>query len=62
MEDGLKEALLSGSSLFQIGGQEGHRSEELFRYKSQGKAVIIQCYDVKAFFDKEMIEDEKRSR
>ena len=26
-------------------------------YRSRGKMVIVQCYDVQKFFDKEMIED-----
>ena len=29
IEDGLKRPLLEGSSIYQIGGQPGHRSEEL---------------------------------
>lgn len=65
VEDGLKKPLISGSSIYQIGGQPGHRPEELVfvlksivaRYLSQGKSVIIQCYDVQKYFDKEMIED-----
>ena len=63
--DGLKEPLITGSSIYQIGGQPFHRPEELVfvlksiiaRYRSQGKAVIIQCFDVHSFFDKELIED-----
>ena len=50
VEDGLKGPLIEGSSVFQIGGQPGHRSEELmFVLKSlvaslrkQGKMVILQ--------------------
>ena len=65
VRDGLKEALVSGSSRYQVGGQPGHRPEELVfvfkslvaRQLSQGKAVIAQTYDVQKFFDKELIED-----
>ena len=65
VEDGLKDKLVSGSSIYQIGGQPGHRSEELMfvvksvvaRQRSQGKIVILQGYDVSKYFDKEMIED-----
>ena len=65
VEDGLKGPLLEGSSVFQIGGQPGHRSEELVfvlkslvaRLRKQGKMVILQSYDISKFFDKEKIED-----
>ena len=65
VKDGLKEALVSSSSMYQVGGQPGHRPEELvFAFKSvvarrlsQGKVVVIQTYDVQKFFDKELIED-----
>ena len=65
VKDGLKEALVSGSSMYQVGGQPGHRSEELLfvfksvvaRQISQGKIVFVQTYDVQKFFDKELIED-----
>ena len=57
--------LVGGSSIYQIGGQPGHRSEELVyvlksviaRQRAQGKAVLIQPSDIQKFFDKEMIED-----
>ena len=63
--DGLKEPLLKNSSMYQIGGQPGHRSEELVfalksivsRYQAQGKLVIIQTSDISKFFDKELKED-----
>ena len=65
VEEGLREALLQGSSMYQVGGQPGHRTEELvFAMKSivakqmmEGKATIIQCWDISKFFDKERIED-----
>ena len=65
VRDGLKEALVSGSSIYQVGGQPGHRPEELlFAFKSvvarqlsQGKEVIVQSFDVQKLFDKELIED-----
>ena len=63
--DGLKEPLIAGSSIYQIGGQPKHRPEELVfvmksivaRYRSQGRVVVVQCFDVARFFDKERIED-----
>ena len=65
VEDGLKDALIEGSSIYQIGGQPGHRSEELlFVLKSvvalsreKGKMVVLKSYDISKFFDKELIED-----
>ena len=51
--------------MYQIGGQAGHRSEELVfamksiiaRNRSQGKMVLVQTYDISKFFDKERVED-----
>ena len=65
VEEGLRGPLVEGSSRYQIGGQPGHRSEELVfvlksviaRQRSQGKIVIIQPSDIKKFFDTEMVED-----
>ena len=65
VEGGLKEPLVEKSSIFQIGGQPGHRSEELLfvmksviaRQRSQGKEMVIQCYDISKYFDKEMMQD-----
>ena len=65
VEDGMKGPLVSGSSIYQIGGQPGHRPEELVfvlksiiaLYRSREKMLLAQCYDVSKFFDKEMIED-----
>ena len=62
---GLKEPLISNSSIYQIGGQPGHRSEELVfsvrsliaRQRQQGKLTILQTSDISKFFDKEMVED-----
>ena len=59
VEDGLKEPLLAGSSIYQIGGQPGHRSEEhmfvfksvVAKYRKEGKMVVIQSYDISKFFD-----------
>ena len=59
VEEGMKRQLLEGSSIYQIGGQPGHRSEEhvfalksiIAKYRAQGKLVIAK------FFDKELIED-----
>ena len=65
IEDGLKDVLINNSSIYQIGGQPGHRSEELlFVLKSvvavsreKGRMVVLQSYDISKFFDKELIED-----
>ena len=62
---GLKDHLLEGSSIYQIGGQPGHRSEEhifvfksiIAKYREEGKQIIIQTSDISKYFDKEMIED-----
>jgi hypothetical protein len=51
--------------MYQIGGQPGHRPEELMfviksiiaKQRKGGKPVIIQCQDISKFFDKEMIQD-----
>ena len=65
VEQGLKRPLVEESSIFQIGGQPGHRSEELLfamksiiaKQRKEGKAVVVQMWDISKFFDKEMIED-----
>ena len=54
VEGGLKEPLVSGSSIYQIGGQPGHRTEELMfvlksviaKQRAEGKVLILQAYDV----------------
>ena len=64
VEEGLKRCLLAGS-IYQVGGQPGHRPEELLfvlkslmaKYKKEKKPIILQSYDVSKFFDKEMMED-----
>ena len=51
---GLKEPLVEGSTMYQIGGQPGHRAEELIfslksivaKYRSEGKQIIIQSSDI----------------
>jgi hypothetical protein len=61
----MKEVILSSSSVFQIGGQEGHRTQEhLFTVRSivareteVGRGVIFQLYDIQKFFDKENLRD-----
>ena len=62
---GLKEPIVSRSSIYQVGGQPGHRSEELVftmksliaRQRQAGKLIILQTSDITKFFDKEMVED-----
>ena len=65
VEEGLKGALVGGSSVYQIGGQPGHRSEELMfvlksivaKQRKLGRMIILQSFDISKFFDKETIED-----
>ena len=65
VEGGLKKPLVEKSSIFQIGGQPGHRAEELLfvmksviaRQRMQGKEIVLQCYDISKYFDKEMMHD-----
>ena len=65
VEEGLKESLVEGSSMNQVGGQPGHRAQEhvfvlksiIAKYREEGKLLIIQSSDLSKFFDKEMIED-----
>ena len=65
VEEGLKGPLVAESTMFQVGGQPGHRAEELMfviksliaKYRKEGKAIIIQAWDISKYFDKEMVED-----
>ena len=65
VEGGLKGPLIEGSSIYQIGGQPSHRSEELLfvmksviaKYRKLGKNVVLQLFDISKFFDKETMED-----
>ena len=65
VEEGLKKPLVEKSSIYQIGGQPKHRPEELMfsmksiisKERSEKNPVIIQCWDISKFFDKEKIED-----
>ena len=65
VEEGLKEALVNKSSMFQIGGQPGHRPEEhmfvmkslIAKTRAEGKPIVVQCWDISKFFDKERIGD-----
>ena len=62
---GMKNQILESSSKFQIGGQEGHRSQEhLFSLKSiialmeaRGEGMLFQLYDIRKFFDHESLRD-----
>ena len=62
---GLREPLVDQSSKYQVGGQPGHRVEELVfvmkstiaKYRAEKKQVILQCFDLEKYFDKENIED-----
>ena len=65
VEGGLRAPLLDRSSMYQVGGQPGHRTEELVytmksviaKRRREGKQVVIQMFDISKFFDKELIED-----
>ena len=65
VEDGLKGPLIDMSSIYQIGGQPGHRPEELVfvmksliaKYMKNRKMLILKLFDIYIFFDKETIED-----
>ena len=65
VEGGMKQAMVEESSRYQVGGQAGHRPEELLfcfksvlaKYMVQGKMVIGQCHDISKFFDKEVASD-----
>ena len=61
----MKPDILAASSIFQIGGQPGHRTQEhLFTMRSvvalmlyHGEGIIAQLVDISRFFDKENIRD-----
>ena len=65
VEGEMKAPLLKNSTRFQVGGQTGHRPEELLfclksvlaRYLAEGRVMIGQCHDVAKFFDKEVASD-----
>ena len=65
VEEGMKGPLVEKSTMYQIGGQPKHRAEELMfsmksvvaKERSEKNPVIIQCWDISKFFDKEKIED-----
>ena len=65
MEDGLRRPLVEGSSIYQIGGQAGHRYEELVfvvksviaKCKMCKQILVIKLFDISKFFDEEMVED-----
>ena len=65
VEGGLRSALLDRSSRYQVGGQPGHRTDELVfviksvmaKYKKEGKPLLLQMFDISKYFDKETIED-----
>ena len=65
VEDGLKGPLIDKSSIYQIGGQPGHRTEELVfvmksviaKHLKMKKILVMKFFDISKFFDKETIED-----
>ena len=65
VQGGLKGPLVDASSIYQIGGQAGHRVREMVfamksviaKYKAEKKPIVLQLYDLEKYFDKEMMED-----
>ena len=65
----VKPSLISNCSKFQIGAMPGHQAaEHLFNiksmmalYKVAGKCLIIQCYDLRKYFDSENLKDAMNS-
>ena len=61
----MEPAIAAATSRFQIGGVQGHRPQEhLFSVKSlvgkylqEKKMIILVCYDISGFFDKEVLAD-----
>ena len=61
METAIKEA----TSRFQIGGVAGHRPQEhifcvksvIDKYIQEKKMIILICYDISGFFDKQVLGD-----
>ena len=61
----MKSPILSASSPYQIGGQEGNRSQQhlftvrsiMARYQQLGRMLWLNVYDISAFFDKESLRD-----
>ena len=65
VQGGLKGPLVDASSIYQVGGQAGHRAEEMIftmksviaKQRAEKKPVLLQLYDLEKYFDKEMMED-----
>ena len=65
VEGGMKQPLVEKSTIYQIGGQSKHRPEELIfsiksmvaKIREEKRPILLQCWDISKFFDKEMIED-----
>ena len=61
----MKEKILEASSIYQVGGQPGHSTDEsifvikslIARAESSGKGFIFSLVDIVGFFDKEQILD-----
>ena len=57
--------IMEATSKFQIGGKPGHRPQEhifcvksvISKYLQEKRLIIIACYDIKSFFDKEVLGD-----
>ena len=57
--------IVEATSIFQIGGKPGHQPQEhIFSVKSviarsvmQKKLIVLVCYDISGFFDKEVLVD-----
>ena len=61
----MESAIKAATSKFQIGGVAGHRPQEhifsvkslISKYFQEKKMIIIVCYDISGFFDKEVLGD-----
>ena len=57
--------IIESTSRFQIGGKPGHRPQEhifcvksvIGKYLQEKRLIIVACYDIKGFFDKEVLGD-----
>ena len=61
----LKPTILRRSSMYQVGGESGHRPQELLfvmrsteqKYLAQKKRLLLQPFNIEAFFDREQLLD-----
>ena len=61
----MKPTILRGSSMYQVGGQSGHRPQELLfvirsiiaKYLKNKNMIVLDFYDISSFFDQEQLLD-----